>query len=312
MFKNVIHKLINIKVLNECGENIPRFVSHFLDELPPVTFNNVDVSSLLCRMERLHSEVNALRHAVKLQADIGEDLRAATTIIDNRVSNMERQLEISREGGHGLDSLCELKNACEGEMAGAPSVECDVGLEGIASGVGSSAAEESNVTFMTSEEQRKSSEWSLVVKHGRRRRNYVDGQKSPIKQRAGKAKQRMPKPIIGTGARGNISVVRTKLVSVFATKFTLDLNAETLSNYLKEKLGRDVNCQRIATMNNRYSSFKVSAECINVTEMYSPELWPEGSVVRRYYEPRKVRALGANVAASTSGASVTEGATADQ
>ncbi len=143
-------------MLNECGENIPRFVSHFLDELPPVTFNNVDVSSLLCRMERLHSEVNALRHALKLQADIGEDLRAATTIIDNRVSNVERQLEISREGGHGLDSLCELKNACEGEMAGAPSVECDVGLEGIASGVGSSAAEESNVTFMTSEEQRKS------------------------------------------------------------------------------------------------------------------------------------------------------------
>ncbi len=68
----------------------------------------------------------------------------------------------------------------------------------------------------------------------------------------------MPKPIIGTGARGNISVVRTKLVSVFATKFTPDLNAETLSNYLKEKLGRDVNCQRIDTMNNRYSSFKVS------------------------------------------------------
>ncbi len=63
-------------------------------------------------------------------------------------------------------------------MAGAPSVDCDVGLEGIASGVGSSPAEESNVTFMTSEEQRKSSEWSLVVKHGRRRRNYVDGQKS--------------------------------------------------------------------------------------------------------------------------------------
>ncbi len=107
-------------------------------------------------------------------------------------------------------------------------------------------------------------------------------------------------------------MVRTKLVSVFATKFTPDLNAETLSNYLKEKLGRDVNCQHIDTINNRYSSFKMSAECINVTEVYSPELWPEGSVVRRYYEPRKVRALGANVAASTSGASETEGATADQ
>ncbi len=86
---------------------------------------------------------------------------------------------------------------------------------------------------------------SLVMKRGRRRRNYVNGQTPPTKQRAGKAKQRMSKPIIGTGARGNISV--------YATKFIPDLNTETLSNYLKEKLGWDVNCQRIDTMNYRYS-----------------------------------------------------------
>ena len=41
-----------LKVLNECGENIPQFVSHYLDELPPVTFNNMDVSNLLGKMER--------------------------------------------------------------------------------------------------------------------------------------------------------------------------------------------------------------------------------------------------------------------
>ncbi|KAL7374985.1 hypothetical protein ABVT39_010259 [Epinephelus coioides] len=43
--------LNNIKmcltVLNKCGEDIPRFVSHFLDELPRVSFNHMDVSALL-------------------------------------------------------------------------------------------------------------------------------------------------------------------------------------------------------------------------------------------------------------------------
>lgn len=48
----------------------------------------------------------------------------------------------------------------------------------------------------------------------------MDGQTPLTKQQAGKAKQRMSKPIIGTGARRDISVVRTKLVSVFATKFS--------------------------------------------------------------------------------------------
>lgn len=31
-----------IKVLNECREDIPRFVSFYLDELPPVTFSSID------------------------------------------------------------------------------------------------------------------------------------------------------------------------------------------------------------------------------------------------------------------------------
>ena len=65
-----------LKILNEYGENIPRFVSHYLDELPPVTFNNMDVSNLLCKMEHLHSEICALRQAVTLQAEVGENLRS--------------------------------------------------------------------------------------------------------------------------------------------------------------------------------------------------------------------------------------------
>lgn len=52
------HKDINnikdcLKVLSECGENIPRFVLHYLDELPPVRFGNMDTSALLSRVEQL-------------------------------------------------------------------------------------------------------------------------------------------------------------------------------------------------------------------------------------------------------------------
>ncbi|TNN43005.1 hypothetical protein EYF80_046802 [Liparis tanakae] len=32
------------KVKNECRENIARCVSHYLDELPPVTSSNMDIS----------------------------------------------------------------------------------------------------------------------------------------------------------------------------------------------------------------------------------------------------------------------------
>lgn len=68
-------------------------------------------------------------------------------------------------------------------------------------------------------------------------------------------------------------MVKTKLVSVFASKITPDLDSLTLSEYLKEKLRRDVACQKIKTVQSRYSSFKVSAECNEISEMYETLLF---------------------------------------
>ena len=74
-----------LKVLNECGENIPRFVSHYLDELPPVTFSSLDVSCLLRRMEQLCAEVGVLKHISKLQTIVCEEVRAGAEEINRRM-----------------------------------------------------------------------------------------------------------------------------------------------------------------------------------------------------------------------------------
>ena len=96
--------------------------------------------------------------------------------------------------------------------------------------------------------------------------------------------------IIGTGVGSNILAVKTKLVRVFATKFDLSVDANTLRDYLKMKLGREVTCKKVETTQSRFNSFCVAAECNDVAELYDPQLWPAGSFVRRYYEPRRPRA----------------------
>lgn len=58
----------------------------------------------------------------------------------------------------------------------------------------------------------------------------------------------------------------------------------------------------------RYGSLKVSAECNEVSEMYNPEIWPEGAFVRRYYEPRRAGVIGSNTAPTAGGMSVPAGA----
>lgn len=82
-------------------------------------------------------------------------------------------------------------------------------------------------------------------------------------------------------------MVKAKMVSVFASRFSPDVDSEALTCYLKDKLHRDVTCQKIDSVQKRYNSFKITAECKKVDEMYEPELWPEGIFVRHFYEARK-------------------------
>ena len=55
-----------------------------------------------------------------------------------------------------------------------------------------------------------------------------------------------------------------------------------------------VTCQKIHNVRSRFGSFKVTVECIDVSEMYTPELWPEVALVRHYYEPRMASVVGSN------------------
>lgn len=89
--KNTTNIKSYLKVHNECGENILWFVSHYLDDLPPVAFNNMAVPNLLFKMARV-SEVCALKQAVKFQANVGKDLRSVTSTIDCIVGTMETHL----------------------------------------------------------------------------------------------------------------------------------------------------------------------------------------------------------------------------
>ena len=54
-------------------------------------------------------------------------------------------------------------------------------------------------------------------------------------------------------------------------------------------MNREVKCRKIQMPHSRFSSFCVSAEWNDWKEMYDPQFWPAGSVVRQYFEPRLPR-----------------------
>lgn len=255
-----------LKVLNECGEHLPHFVSHYLEDLPPVTFTSMDVCSLLGKIEQLHADIGALRCALQLQGEVCSDLRVITTDVNRRVSNLEcagdgtQKSEwlcrpCHRGGGQGQSDVA--RKDLRGVFQPAPADHGggnDPRLKDDALALPVSAR--GATAGVTTE----SPKWTTVIKKGKPRlagKAVTRLKTSPVSRKPGKGTA-----IVGTRVAGNhIKTVTTKQVSVFASRFSPDLDAKTLSEYLKEQLGLEVTCNRIGTSNSRFSSFKGIVSC---------------------------------------------------
>ncbi|KAK7909675.1 hypothetical protein WMY93_014359 [Mugilogobius chulae] len=273
-----------LRVLNECGDNIPRFVSYNLDELPPIGFEHLDASALLSRVQQLSREVVSLKAILEAQMSTSDSVSAATTAMEHRVAALEKQCQRAPPGQ---------TYGGAGQTQGIPSSVPPMEKQAATTSARFRGETDLNVPLSDSGPEELLSapthaEWSTVVKRGRHTRPNAPLQPQ---QNRSKREQRRKAGIIGTGTASNIPVVKTKLVSVFATRFSPELDADTLGSYLSERLGKAVTCEKIQTVrNNRFGSFRVLAECNEVGELYDAQLWPEGIYVRRYYEARKPRA----------------------
>ncbi|KAL7393611.1 hypothetical protein ABVT39_013607 [Epinephelus coioides] len=240
-----------LKVLNACGENIPRFVSHYLDELPPVSFSNMDVWSLLGRMEKMHVEICSLKKTMQLQADISEELRAITMDVNCRVSALEQPAELAVDGGSARPSTgvaAEVANLagaamepeCTARGASGPSTRGRATTprapeRGEMSALGRRAVDAEGPVMGRFPGRlpsvSRSPEWTKVVRELKGRR-LQEPRRAVVQLGSSAAAS-----VVGTGTVTGIRTVKSKLVSVFASRFSPDLDSETLSMYLKEKFG---------------------------------------------------------------------------
>lgn len=239
-----------------------------------------------------------MKQAMAVQTSVCEDFRTVTADLNQRLCMIEQPDSGGGEvSSRGVESVAWESGALGREGVVAPRIDVEVlswDEESVALTFGAhilvGGAAERAPSAERSGWAAVSPAWNRVVKEGRRLKHVTGNVPIQSKRRLNPPREKKTSGIVGTGAGGNMQVVKTKLVSVFATKFSPDLDSETLANYLKNKLNHDVTCQKIATAHSRYSSFKITAECNEVGEMYDPQVWPKGTFVRRVYEARKPRA----------------------
>ena len=86
------------KVMGELG---PRFVSHFIDELPPISLKHVDVSVLLGRRQQINNDIELLKESLTSQAAVSEKLLEVSGSINQRLVAVENTATGTTGGGVG-------------------------------------------------------------------------------------------------------------------------------------------------------------------------------------------------------------------
>ena len=300
--KDELYIKMCLAVLKENVE-LPRFVSHYIDELPPVSVKHVDVSALLGRIMQLNSDIELLRMTITSQANSCEKLVEISDALNQRLTAVENpkfsgvsSTNLSTAGQPAVSTprRPDDEDARRNEAPRLSMAQTETGMPKETRGA-SPALLASACERESAQEAVKKNSWSTVVRNGRKR---------SVKTHEGKARNMRKMPgITGTAVINNddLSTVGTKMVSVFATKFNVNLEADTLRLFLQDQMKREVKCRKIDIPHSRFSSFCVTAEWNEWKEMYNPVFWPAGSVIRRYFEPRRTKGAGGANSPKTTG-----------
>ena len=271
--KNIIDIM---KLLNERGVNIPTFVAKDLSKLPPITFDSIDVSALLAKIQNTQVELDMLKTGMSAINSTNDSLRVVTQNLQSRVAKIE-------DGSNNtVDNTGVKSTAAVAATSALSTIDENTYVKTFADIVGD------KTNAMSPHMQ---SEWTRVTKQKASDKKAANNTpKDPLPVQANTMRQKRNTGVVGTAATTpatGIRTVRTKVANVFATRFSPDLESKTLEDYLKEKLKMAIKCCKIETNHGRFASFHVTAECDDPKVFLEPAIWPEGAYVRWYYEPRK-------------------------
>ena len=84
-----------IQLLDEKAENMPRFVALDLSKLPPITFDSIDVSSLLDEIQKMRTEIQYLKKSVGGVTEATKTITESMNGLQNRVTRVEKSSSAS-------------------------------------------------------------------------------------------------------------------------------------------------------------------------------------------------------------------------
>ena len=119
------------------------------------------------------------------------------------------------------------------------------------------------------------------------RDNFSTKPSYPRNRHAIKGFQKSSNFLIGTRKDDHGIPVVQRRMSAFISRLGPDTTVEILNNYIKNYMNiADFCCERLNTRFNTYSSFCVSTTETHFQSLMNADSWPEGVLVRKFFQRR--------------------------
>lgn len=268
-----------LKIIKET-ENLPKFVARDLNRLPPVTFDHLDISSLLKSLASMRNEMQLLKEETKL---VTTKLEKEISALKNKNSDLSTSVA-GQESYVGLPAVpcVEIQNAdtiTESERAPAPLKHSTVlnFRQAVLKQVQNTPTHVSE-SFVN--------DGFTTVSRGKKRQrieNYTEPREKHNNQ---------PKNKRGTNTTTSLRVAERK-IPIYVSRFANDCTETDIQNYFIENGLTIYGIETLQQKNNTdFKSFKVTVAKKDLGNVLKEEFWPESIVFRIYKQGKSEQLTG--------------------
>ena len=286
---NTLNDIIDLVTRKSKSENYPMFMAKDLSLLPEVSFNSIDVSSLLAKMENMTVEIDLLKRALELQTTVCNDLK---TMFERKCQSTRTQNNTTRVCT--TPELCDtpilgnvdsdetlMKSVMPPRALAENTLNATIDVDLYCADDGAPVSQGATITQPTANGSRP---WNVVVSKNTQKQAKKAAKDTPSSNPTPKKR-----PIIGKATDTGITAVKKlRYANVFASRFDPGVEANALKTYLEGKLNFTIDtCEKLQSRYPQsYSSFNITSKCEDPSVFMSSDLWPEDSYVR-WFRPKK-------------------------
>jgi len=270
-----------IRLLQEKGEDVPKFAAVDLSRLPPITFDSVDVSVLLNSIKKMENEMAFLKDSVKTVHNAASMLKDTSSSLNARVCSLEsNQVSPVPVNTHKVTADSARKRSDINDNVKEDSVNPT--LDATVVETPTAAGDRSFARVAASN----TDAWHTVNRNRQTRPTPTERRSEQSRKTNSVTKQR---GVVGNAKESGLRTVGVKLrkANVFATRFDPEVTENDVQDHLHRQLGLDITVEAVDTKYNTYASFHITCMCPEPAVFMSCDLWPDMAFVRWWREPKK-------------------------